>query len=95
MAKRLEKAVVEEREVAAAGYGDPVAMANVPEPAPMAKAEQFRMGEWRGFSVWRCELCPWDTMDGEQAMRVHLATVHAPPKRLVVAYDARGDVLAG
>lgn len=40
--------------------------------------KQFTVGQWKQFTQWRCKLCPWDTLEGEAAMREHLATVHAP-----------------
>lgn len=58
--------------------------------------EPFEVGEWNGHVQWRCRLCPWDTLKGEAAMREHLAARHAPKveqpvKRLIQAYDARGN----
>lgn len=49
-------------------------------PAPVAaKLEPWTVGAWGEFAQWQCALCPWDTLDGEEAMREHYVTVHAPP----------------
>lgn len=50
----------------------------VPAPAA-AEPELWTVGAWGEFTQWQCTLCPWDTLDGEEAMRAHYATAHAPP----------------
>jgi hypothetical protein len=47
-------------------------------PSP-AEKRFYTMGSWRGFPQWKCELCPWDTLEGEEKMLEHLASAHAPP----------------
>lgn len=50
----------------------------VPAPAA-AEPALWTLGAWGEFVQWQCVLCPWDTLDGEEAMRAHYVTVHAPP----------------
>ena len=50
------------------------------EAAPAAaEPEPWTVAAWGEFPQWRCTLCPFDTLDGEAAMRAHYAAVHAPP----------------
>jgi hypothetical protein len=61
--------------------------------AGRAGAEQpFEIGAWKGHTQWRCKLCPWDTLDGEEAMLAHVATCHTPqaPRPTVLVADRRG-----
>lgn len=37
---------------------------------------QWSLGLWHGMPVWRCDLCAWDTMAGEEAIREHLRAKH-------------------
>ena len=39
----------------------------------------FEMGQWKGLPRWQCKLCRFDTLEGEKAIREHLASVHFPP----------------
>lgn len=52
-------------------------------------------GLWSGLPQWRCRLCPWDTLEGEDVMWEHIAARHGAAEpvapRLVQAYDARGN----
>lgn len=49
------------------------------------------MGVWKGLSQWRCRLCRWDTLDGEEAMLKHIAEVHTKKKtREFLIADRRG-----
>jgi|GEM_PF-6233352 hypothetical protein len=38
----------------------------------------FRIGTWSGLPIWQCNLCEWDTLDGEAQMMIHLANRHMP-----------------
>lgn len=59
--------------------------------SPEPKVESgIQTAEWRGHMIWLCPRCPWDTMDGEAAVRAHLATRHAPPKPSILVADAYG-----
>lgn len=49
------------------------------EPMDVSVPAPWTVGAWGGLPQWRCTLCPFDTLDGEAAMRVHYADVHAPP----------------
>lgn len=37
------------------------------------------VGQWGAMTQWRCALCPFDTLDGEQAMIEHYVTTHVQP----------------
>lgn len=51
------------------------------------EAVEWELGEWKGLPQWRCSLCPWDTLVGEEAMLKHIADVHTPkPPRKVVQW---------
>lgn len=38
--------------------------------------ELWREDVWMGLRIWRCGLCPWDTLDGEERMREHVWERH-------------------
>jgi hypothetical protein len=61
-----------------------------PPPAEPGPEAGYTIGSWKGHKQWRCNLCPFDTLDGERAMLEHIAAKHAPPPPVVQAYDARG-----
>lgn len=68
--------------------------------APVVVAEvsdlPWTTSMWSGLPQWRCSLCPWDTLEGEDAMIEHIEGKHGavpPPPPLVQAYDARGNPL--
>ncbi len=72
---------------------EPVAEA---EAVVIAQAPKlpWTLSTWSGLPQWRCTLCPFDTLDGEDAMIEHIENRHgaipaAAP--LVQAYDARGN----
>jgi hypothetical protein len=46
---------------------------------PPAEEKPYTVGSWRGLTQYQCKLCPWDTLEGEEAMLEHLRTAHAPP----------------
>ena len=61
---------------------------------PMTPELPWVVGMWGGFTQWRCRLCPWDTLEGEDAMLEHVAARHGVVEKspaLVQAYDARGN----
>jgi hypothetical protein len=54
---------------------------------------KFTLGVWAGRPQWQCPYCPWDTLEGEQAIVDHWEARHAPPPPippLVQAFDKRG-----
>ncbi len=67
----------------------------VVEVTPSA-AEELPWTElrWHGLPMLRCRLCPYDTLEGVEAMIEHIEARHAPeppPQPLVQAYDASGN----
>ncbi len=40
--------------------------------------QPYTTGTWNGLTVWRCRLCSWDTLDGEEVMLAHIAERHYP-----------------
>ncbi len=57
----------------------------------------YVVGEWNGFPHYRCELCPFDTLAGEEAMIEHQLTAHAPKAQssIIQIYDRRGKLVEG
>lgn len=55
------------------------------------------VGEWNGIPHYRCELCPFDTLAGEDAMIEHQLTAHAPKAQssIIEIYDRRGKLVEG
>lgn len=54
----------------------------------------WTLSTWSGLPQWRCTLCPFDTLDGEDAMIEHIEARHGASTQrpaLVQAYDARGN----
>lgn len=73
---------------------EPVAAAAEPLTSPYESNVPWTMGTWSGMPQWRCTMCPFDTLDGEDAMIVHIEARHGPTPTaapLVQAYDARGN----
>ena len=60
---------------------------------PVEVEELYTVGEWAGMKQWKCALCPWDTLEREEAMLEHLASAHAPPKPKILVADKRGRVV--
>jgi len=62
--------------------------------APVEEPEQlFTVGRWGAYVRWQCRLCPWDTLDGEEAMLEHIQARHGPPPApaaVIQVYDASG-----
>lgn len=57
-----------------------VAYETAVEAAPAAaEPKPWTVGAWADLPQWRCSLCPFDTLDSEEAMLAHYAAVHAPP----------------
>jgi len=56
-----------------------------PQPSPPeGEGEEkvlYEVGEWKGMTQWRCKLCAWDTLDGEEAILTHLVAKHFPPEK--------------
>lgn len=60
--------------------GEPVELATVSvETAP--PEVPFELGTWKGLTQWRCRQCPWDTLNGAEAVLAHIQEVHQPPLR--------------
>jgi hypothetical protein len=57
----------------------------------------YVVGEWNGIPHYRCELCPFDTLAGEDAMIEHQLTAHAPQAQssIIQIYDRRGKLVEG
>lgn len=36
----------------------------------------YTEGTWKGLPQWRCKLCAWDTLKGEEEMIRHIQEVH-------------------
>lgn len=55
----------------------------------------YVVGEWNGIPHYRCELCPFDTLAGEDAMIEHQLTAHAPKAQssIIEIYDRRGKLV--
>lgn len=55
------------------------------------------VGEWNGIPHYRCELCPFDTLAGEDTMIEHQLTAHAPRAQssIIRIYDRRGKQVEG
>ena len=53
----------------------------------------YEVGEWAGREQLRCKHCPWDTLNGAEAMRAHLYSNHlaydGQPREILLA-DKRG-----
>lgn len=45
----------------------------IPAAAPELLDGQWRPGSWRGFEMFTCTICQWDTLDGIEAARMHKA----------------------
>lgn len=41
----------------------------------------YTVGEWKGLPRWQCNLCPFDTLAGEEAILEHIYKVHMPPQQ--------------
>ena len=39
----------------------------------------YTVGEWKGMPKWQCNLCPFDTLAGEEAILEHIYKAHMPP----------------
>lgn len=65
------------------------------EPAPPEKA--WTETVWGTHVRWACRLCPFDTLDGEEAAAEHFRVEHAPPPPPVVeriqVYDRWGNAV--
>jgi hypothetical protein len=65
---------------AAAGEAEAEPVISPEEAKAAYEPEQtFTLGQWGGIPQWRCTLCPWDTLDGEDAFWEHFAARHATP----------------
>lgn len=79
------------------GIAPVVAPPMPPTPVP-AEALPWTVSSWHGLPQWRCAQCPWDTLEGEEAMIAHIKAHHGPAiqaQPIVQAYDARGNPLEG
>lgn len=59
--------------------------------------KHFTLGKWGSHDRWACDLCPFDTLDGEGVIMAHLEQVHypAPPPEpvLIPVYDRWGNLV--
>lgn len=56
----------------------------------------WTLGTWQTLPHWRCALCEWDTLDGEDAMVAHYLATHVPPPpaapaQTIIVYDRYGN----
>ena len=58
-----------------AGSSEKAARASVADPLK----DLFEVGTWRGRPRWQCNVCAWDTLKGEKAIREHIVSAHLPP----------------
>ena len=87
--KKTRIEVVTEEGTAVEMPGAPVV---VEEAQPEAEMP-FSIGEWHGHARFACNLCPWDTLEGEAAFWEHWQARHAPPAPpapMIQVYDAGG-----
>ena len=64
---------------------------------PGASESRWETGEWSFYPLWRCVLCPFDTLEGEEAMLEHWLSAHEhpaeiPPTSTIPIYDRRGNL---
>ena len=63
---------------------------------PVQPESRWETAEWSFYTLWRCVLCPFDTLEGEDAMMEHWLNVHTHPAPVVTpsviqVYDRRGN----
>ncbi len=73
--------------------------ANKPNPLQGASSPHYSLGSWQGMPQWKCNYCPWDTLDGEGEMLAHVAERHLPAPPLpqpgiIPVYDRYGNLVA-
>ena len=55
----------------------------------------YTMASWGGHTQWKCNYCPFDTLEGEQIILEHIARNHfnplAPKPSLIAVADKRGN----
>lgn len=64
---------------------------------PSATESRWETGEWSFYPIWRCVLCPFDTLEGEEAMLEHWHSAHehpteTPAPSTIPIYDRRGNL---
>lgn len=71
--------------------------AEEPVTEPTAEVPLYTTNTWNGLPRWACTQCPWDTLDGEEAMLEHIAEAHTPPppvvSRIIPVYDRFGNLV--
>ncbi|MBK8211569.1 MAG: hypothetical protein IPK78_18090 [Rhodospirillales bacterium] len=75
---------------------DEVTAAEVEAVAEVKPAKPWTETTWGTHARWACRLCPFDTLDGEEAMAEHYLVEHAPPPApapapVVQVYDRFGN----
>lgn len=58
---------------------DPQVRAAEVKAEPLAEPARYRVSSWNGIRRLECVLCPFDTLDGEEAMDAHYLERHGPP----------------
>lgn len=58
---------------------DPLGEVAEVKAEPLAEPARYRVSSWNGFRRLECVLCPFDTLDGEEAMDAHYVERHGPP----------------
>ena len=55
--------------------------------------DYYSMGEWRGFPQYKCNVCPFDSLN-EKTIKDHIIDRHIPkpvrPKVSVIKFDRHG-----
>lgn len=64
---------------------------------PSAPESRWQTAEWSFYTLWRCVLCPFDTLEGEEAMLEHWQSAHEHPTEIsapstIPIYDRRGNL---
>ena len=74
-----------------------VAVTAEPVAEPKAPETRYTLLTWGVHPMWRCTVCPWDTVESEAAMlehyqREHVAAVPLPAVHIPV-YDRWGNLV--
>lgn len=87
--------------VQADSYLTPALSTTLPSPDRGGGEEEalpYVMGQWHGMPQWKCRMCAFDTLDGEEAILAHIVarhvTVEAPKPRLIPVYDRWGNLVS-
>ena len=75
--------------------GDEAATVPDKKPALIAPDSRFHLLSWNNMPMWRCSVCPFDTLDGEDVIVEHYVREHVPavppPVVIIPVYDRFGN----